>query len=144
MKASREHRVPLTDEAVKLMKALPRMAGSDYIFPAVRGGALSDAALSACMKRINEARPGGYVDPRSGRPAVPHGLRSTFRDWTAERTEYPRDMAEIALAHTVGSEVERAYRRGDMVEKRRAMMAAWGRFLRDKATAKVVRMEDAR
>ena len=93
--------MPLTDEAVKLMKALPRMAGSNYIFPAVRGGALSDAALSACMKRINEARPGGYVDPRSGRPAVPHGLRSTFRDWTAERTEYPRDMAEIALAHTV-------------------------------------------
>mgnify|MGYP001016459178 CR=1 FL=1 len=70
-----------------------------------------------------------WLDPRSGRPAVPHGLRSTFRDWVSERTEYPRDMAEIALAHSVGSDVERAYRRGDMLEKRRAMMADWAKFL---------------
>jgi integrase len=93
------------------------------------------------MKRIHAAKPDKYLDRQSGRPAVPHGLRSTFRDWVAERTEYPRDMAEIALAHTVGSEVERAYRRGDMVEKRRAMMAAWGRFLRGETGAKVVKME---
>lgn len=133
MKADREHRVPLTDEAVTLLQALPRMEGSAFVFSAVRGGELSDAALSACMKRINATRLNGYLDPRSGRPAVPHGLRSTFRDWAAERTDYPRDMAEIALAHTVGSAIERAYRRGDMVEKRRAMMASWGRFLRDEA-----------
>jgi integrase len=93
------------------------------------------------MKRIHAAKPEKYLDRQSGRPAVPHGLRSTFRDWVAERTEYPRDMAEIALAHTVGSEVERAYRRGDMVEKRRAMMAAWGRFLRGEMGAKVVQIE---
>lgn len=62
-------------------------------------------------------------------PAVPHGLRSSFRDWAAERTTYPRDMAEIALAHTVGSEVERAYRRGDMLDKRREMMDAWAAFV---------------
>ncbi|MEI4196444.1 tyrosine-type recombinase/integrase [Roseovarius sp. E0-M6] len=129
MKAGKEHRVPLTAEAVALLEALPRMQGSDYVFPAARGGALSDMALSACMKRINEARDGGYLDPRSGRPAVPHGLRSTFRDWAAERTDYPREMAEMALAHTVGSTVERAYRRSDMIEKRRKMMAAWGEFL---------------
>ena len=144
MKAQREHRVPLTQEAVALLEALPRMQGSDLAFPAARGGALSDMALSACMKRIHEARDGGYLDPRSGRPAVPHGLRSTFRDWAAERTEFERDMAEIALAHNVGSTVERAYRRGDMIEKRRAMMAAWARFLKGEAGAKVVTMEAAR
>ena len=144
MKAQREHRVPLTADAVALLQGLPRMQGSPYVFPAARGGMLSDMALSACMKRIHEAREGGYLDPRSGRPAVPHGLRSTFRDWTAERTEYERDMAEIALAHTVGTTVERAYRRSDMIEKRRQMMAAWARFLNGKAGAKVVKLEAAR
>lgn len=130
MKAAKEHRVPLTAEAVKLLEGLARFEGTDLIFPAARGGMLSDAALSACMKRIHAAHQGGFIDTRTGRPAVPHGIRSTFRDWTAERTEYPRDMAEIALAHVVGSEVERAYRRGDMIEKRRAMMADWCQFLR--------------
>ena len=132
MKAGREHRVPLTAEAVALLRALPRMQGSPYVFPAARGGQLSDMALSACMRRINEARAGGYRDARSGRPAVPHGLRSTFRDWATERTAYERDLAETALAHNVGSAVERAYRRSDMIEKRRAMMADWAAFLRGK------------
>ena len=131
MKAGAEHSVPLTDAAIALLKKLPRMAGSEFLFPAARGGALSDAALSACMRRINEARDGGYLDVRSKRPAVPHGLRSTFRDWCAERTDYPYEMAEIALAHAVGSDVERAYRRTGMVEKRRAMMADWASFLVD-------------
>lgn len=140
MKAEREHRVPLTKEAVDLLKAMPRMQGSDYVFPAARGGALSDMALSACMRRMNEAREGGYLDRVSGRPAVPHGLRSTFRDFTAEQG-YPRDMAEMQLAHNVGTEVERAYRRSDMLERRRAMMAAWGRFLRGEAAGKVVHLE---
>lgn len=129
MKARREHRVPLSDAAVALLEALPRLEGSPYVFAAPRGGMLSDMSLSAAMRRINEAREGGYLDPRSGRPAVPHGLRSTFRDWAAERTDYPRDMCEIALAHHVGSEVERAYRRGDQLEKRRAMMTDWAAFL---------------
>jgi len=140
MKARSEHRVPLTAKATTLLRNLDRMAGSAFVFPAARGGALSDAALSACMRRVNEAREGGYIDRRSKRAAVPHGLRSTFRDWCAERTEYPREMAEIALAHKVGSEVERAYRRGDMVEKRRQMMAAWERFLSGEAGEKVVKL----
>jgi integrase len=143
MKAGAEHRVPLTAEAVALLEALPRMKDNPLVFPAARGGALSDMALSACMRRINDAREGGYLDPRSGRPAVPHGLRSTFRDWTAERG-YPRDMAEIALAHTVGSDVERAYRRSDMLDRRRAMMAAWGAFLRGEAPRKVVKIGEGR
>lgn len=147
MKAQREHRVPLTAELVAMLKALPTMEQSPFVFFAPRGGMLSDMSLSAVMRRMQEAevaadRP-GYLDPRSGRPAVPHGLRSTFRDWAAERTDYPRDMAEMALAHTVGSDVERAYRRGDMLEKRRAMMAAWGRFLRGEAGQKVVWLEAA-
>jgi integrase len=144
MKAGREHRVPLTPELVDMLRGLPRMDGSAFVFFAPMGGMLSDMALSAVMRRMQEAATAnggaGYLDPRSGRPAVPHGLRSTFRDWTAERTDYPRDMAEIALAHNVGSEVERAYRRGDMLEKRRAMMAAWGRFLRGETGGKVVRL----
>lgn len=71
----------------------------------------------------------GWIDPRVGRPAVPHGVRSTFRDWVAEKTSYPGDMAEIALAHKVGSAVEQAYRRSDMLEKRRQMMEEWANFL---------------
>lgn len=130
MKANKEHRVALTQYAAELVSNLPRLQGSPYVFAAPRGGMLSDAALGACMKRIHLANPNRYVDARSGRAAVPHGLRSTFRDWAAERTEYPREMVEIALAHSVGSEVERAYRRTDMLEKRRAMMEVWNSFLR--------------
>ena len=148
MKAGREHRVPLTAEVVALLKALHRMQGSEHVFPAARGGMLSDMALSAVMRKLHaadvEAGLGGFVDRASGRPAVPHGLRSTFRDWCAERTDYPRDMAEIALAHTVGSDVERAYRRSDMLEKRRGMMAAWQRFLHGQAAPKVVKLADTR
>lgn len=134
MKMNREHRIALTNEAIDHLESLPRFEGSSHIFTAPRGGQLSDMTLSAVMKRQ------GFTDPRSGRTVVPHGLRSTFRDWAAERTEFPSDMAEIALAHNVGSEVERAYRRGDMVEKRRAMMAAWGRFLRGEQNETVVRL----
>ena len=133
MKASREHRVPLTPEAVELLRVLPRLEGSRYVFFAPQGGMLSDMTLSAVMRRMQEAETKagrlGYLDPRSGRAAVPHGLRSTFRDWAAEQG-IDRDMAEMALAHTVGSEVERAYRRTDMLERRRTMLDAWGRYLR--------------
>ncbi|MEH6646346.1 tyrosine-type recombinase/integrase [Sulfitobacter sp.] len=132
MKAEREHRVPLTPQAVAILRALPRMKDSPYVFFAQRGGMLSDMSISAVMRRMQEsevkAGRNGFVDPRSKRPAVPHGLRSTFRQWAAEQG-YPRDMAEIALAHFIGSDVERAYQRSDMLERRRAMMVAWGRFL---------------
>lgn len=140
MKAGNEHRVTLTDEAIALLNTMPRLNSSPYVFAAPREGELSDMSLSAVMRRMHkdDVDKGGlgYVDSKSKRPAVPHGLRSTFRVWVAERTEYPREMAEIALAHTVGNEVERAYLRSDMVEKRRGMMEAWDRFLRGDATAK--------
>jgi integrase len=141
MKMTREHRVPLTPAAVAMLRALPRLNDSGLVFPAARGGMLSDMTLSATMRRMNEAekeRAGGgdnagYLDARSKRPAVPHGLRSTFRDWVAEKTQYPGDMAEVALAHSINSAVEAAYRRGDMMEKRRRMMADWADFLQGRA-----------
>jgi len=141
MKMKREHRVPLTPAAVAVLKALPRLDGTGLVFPAARGGQLSDMTLSATMKRIHEAAKaragggddGGYLDARNKRPAVPHGLRSTFRDWAAEKTQYPGDMAEAALAHRISSTVEAAYRRGDMIEKRRRMMADWADYLSGRA-----------
>jgi len=137
MKMQREHRVPLTTEAVELLKALPRLEGNPLVFPGVKGGQLSDMSLSMLMKRQHtaaEAEGGhGYVDRVSKRPAVPHGLRSTFRDWVAERTTYPGEMAEVALAHRISNAVEAAYRRGDMIEKRRRMMSDWADFLSARA-----------
>jgi integrase len=147
MKMKREHRVPLSPAAVALLEALPRLDGNPLVFPAIRGGMLSDMTLSATMRRMHEADLAasgvGYVDPRSKRPAVPHGLRSTFRDWVAERTTYPSEMAEVALAHRISNAVEAAYRRGDMVEKRRGMMADWVAFLLGEArqTAKVLKLK---
>ncbi|MFJ1291785.1 tyrosine-type recombinase/integrase [Paracoccus yeei] len=132
MKAGKEHRVPLSPAAAAILNALPRTPESPYVFPAPRGGMLSDMTLSAVMRRMQDAAEAkgekGWLDRVSKRPAVPHGLRSTFRDWTAENG-VDRDLAEIALAHTVGSEVERAYRRSDMLARRRALMADWAAFL---------------
>jgi integrase len=128
MKNGRQHRVPLPSEAVTLLAGMPRMRGSPHVFFAPRGGMLSDMSISAVMRRMQEARVAGglpgYIDPVSKRPAVPHGLRSTFRQWAAV-SGYPRDMAELALAHWIGSEVERAYQRADMLDRRRGMMEAW-------------------
>jgi len=148
MKNGRAHTVPLCAEAVALLKSLPRLEGSDFVFFAPRGGELSDMTISAVMRRMQESETAegreGFLDAVSKRPAVPHGLRSSFRQWAAERG-YARDMAEIALAHFIGSEVERAYQRSDMVERRRAMMADWAAFLEGRAaTGSVVNMRQAR
>lgn len=124
------HRIPLSPDAVALLKTvakMPRPENTPYVFPAARGGQLSDMALSAVMRRMHDAKVQedgkGWLDPRSGRPAVPHGTcRATFRSWAAMRG-YEHALAEIALAHEVGDEVTRAYQRSDMVERRRSMMA---------------------
>lgn len=115
MKAGKEHRAPLSLQALELLASLPRLEGNDLVFPAPRGGVLSDMTITAVMRRME-------LD------AVPHGMRSTFRDWAAERTNYPREVAEMALAHTIGNAVEAAYRRGDLFEKRVQMMADWAAF----------------
>ena len=120
MKARREHRVPLSEAAIKVLDVvrLRALGPTDLIFRGGRvGRPLSDVALS---KALHQA---------SGTTAVTvHGLRSTFRDWVAEAADYPRDVAEMSLAHAIGDKVEAAYRRGDLFEKRRAMMEEWGRF----------------
>ena len=138
------HRVPLTDDMVTLLEAMPRLNGSDLVFWAPKGGALSDATMGKVMRVIHEAdiKAGGkgYVDAATGEQAVPHGLRSCFRSWVAERTGFDGDMAEIALAHKVGSKVQQAYDRSDRVEKRRAMMAAWGDHLAGREPEKVVKL----
>ncbi len=115
MKAGKEHTVPLSEDAMNILRALPRLKGSDYIFPAPRGGALCDMSLSAVCRRMSA-------------DAVPHGFRSTFRDWCAESTNFAREVAEMALAHTIASSVEAAYRRGDLLEKRSHLMESWAKF----------------
>lgn len=144
MKMKREHRIPLSPEAIALLDALPRAKDNPLVFWGPRGGELSDMVLSQVMRRMQadaEAAAlvagmptdkAGWRDPRSGRPAVPHGLRSTFRDWAAE-VGVDHHIAELALAHDVGTEVERAYRRTDMFERRRVVMVAWSDFVHGRA-----------
>ena len=118
MKAGREHRVPLSGRAVEILAELKkqRQDGEDFVFPGPRGGALSNMALLMTLRRM------GYAN------LTTHGFRSTFRDWAAERSEFPAEVAEMALAHVVGDKVEAAYRRGDLFEKRREIMESWGNF----------------
>jgi len=134
------HRVPLTDAIIGLLSTVPRMG--DLLFTSPRGGALSDAAMGKVMRSMHEAdvkRGGaGFLDGRTKMQAVPHGLRSCFRVWVSERTEFDGDLAEIALAHKVGSKVRQAYDRSDMIRKRRAMMEMWGHFLCDEPGIMVV------
>ena len=119
MKAQREHRVPLCDAAIELLQKLPRTKDAkdiDLVFPGTKGQPLSDMSLTAVMRRME-------LD------AVPHGFRSSFRDWAGDRTDFPRDLAEFALAHAIESKTEEAYRRGDALERRRIMMTAWSTFI---------------
>lgn len=135
MKAGREHRVPLSDAAIELLTGLPRMADTDLVFPSSRSGELSDATLGAVIRRAHDAAVkaggAGWIDRRQGdRIATAHGIaRSTFRTWAAEATGYPREIAEAALGHVVGDAVERAYQRGDAIDRRRRLMAEWAHFL---------------
>ncbi len=130
MKMGKEHRAALSDDAVNLLRALPHT--SELVFPGMRGSRpLSDMTLSAVMRRMD-------VD------ATPHGFRSTFRDWCAERTNFPHELAEMALAHAVGNKVEAAYRRGDMLAKRDKMMNAWAQFIGTTASASVTPITGAK
>lgn len=141
-KTAAEYRIPLAPDAVKLLKAMPRQPGSDLVFFAPRGGQLSDMTISKVMKSMHDAKLKkdgiGWIDPTSKRPAVPHGTcRSTFRQWAAE-CGVDRDLAEMMLGHKVGSEVERSYQRSDMIERRRAVAAAWSAFTMGHAPAENV------
>ncbi len=124
MKGKQEHRVPLSDAAMAILDALPRIEDNPYIFPGARHGRPpSNMALLQLMRGmgygVNGDR-GGYV---------PHGFRSSFRDWSGEVSSFPRDVAEMALAHVIENKVEAAYRRGDLFTKRRKMMQEWADYL---------------
>ena len=120
MKARREHRVPLSEAAMDVLRRVPQVAGAAYIFPGARAGRpLSNMALLQLMRGMGHGVGGEKSD------AVPHGFRSAFRDWAGEVSYFPRDVCEMALAHVIENKVEAAYRRGDLFEKRRAMMQAW-------------------
>lgn len=116
MKAGKEHRVPLSAAALGLLKALPRVGGTDLVFPGIKGQPLSDMTLTAVLRRMQV-------------PATTHGFRSTFRDWAGERTAHPREVIEHALAHQLKDKAEAAYQRGSLFEKRRQLMDDWSAFL---------------
>ncbi|MPR11505.1 tyrosine-type recombinase/integrase [Microvirga tunisiensis] len=126
MKASRAHRVPLSERAVEILRQMEQAQFSEFVFPGLkRNQPLSGMALEMVLRRMK-------VD------VTVHGFRSAFRDWAGERTHFPREIAEAALAHLVGDAVERAYRRGDALEKRRELMEAWASFCEPKAGGTVV------
>ena len=117
MKNGREHRVPLADRALAVLDEARELAAADgWVFPSPRGYALHQKHLSELMRALR-------VD------AVPHGFRSSFRDWAAECTDAPREVCELALAHVNGDRVEAAYRRSDLFARRRTLMRQWAAYL---------------
>ena len=119
MKAGRPHRVPLSTRALEILREAWSLNLRDEadapLFPAKRGGSMSGMAMAMLLRRMAQ-------------PVTAHGFRSSFRDWAAEQTAFPFEVAEMALGHTVGNKVEAAYRRGDMFEKRRKLANAWAAY----------------
>lgn len=135
MKADKEHRVPLSQAAISLLEQLyheTHLQPDDFIFPAPRGGMLSDMSLTTLIRRMHEQKLKendlGYIDPKQNRVITTHGFRSTFRDWSADKTDYPREVCEHVLAHKLPDEVEAAYLRGAYLEKRTGLMADWAKY----------------
>jgi integrase len=117
MKAGRTHRVPLTPDAVALLESLPRIEGCAFMFPAPRGGQLSDMALAAVTRRM-------------GAECVPHGFRSSFKDWARSSTRFADEVSELALAHINSDQTRAAYARDGLMPQRAKLMQAWAGFLR--------------
>jgi integrase len=115
MKAGKIHKIPLTDDAVAFLEALPRIEGVGYVFTAPRGGPLSDMSISAVTKRM-------------GVNAVPHGFRSSFKDWARSATSYPDEVSELALAHVNSDATRAAYARDELLAQRRELMNDWAQF----------------
>ena len=131
MKAGKEHRVPLSDAAMKIIEKMAAIRLSDYIFPGQRTSRpLSQMAMLMLLRRMGRG------------DLTAHGFRSTFSDWCAEQTSFPSEVREMALAHVVGDRVEAAYRRGDLFQKRRDLMEAWAHYCEgeEPAESKVVRL----
>jgi integrase len=114
MKARKAHAVPLTDAAMAILEPLHDLRVSAFVFPGQKPNRpLSTSAMDALLRRMK------------AEDVTVHGFRSTFRDWAGDETQFARDVAEAALAHRVGDETERAYRRGTALDKRRQLMKAW-------------------
>ena len=130
MKAGKEHRVPLSDAAIRLLQALPRIVDTPYLFSAPRGGKLSDMALTTLIKKMHDsavkAGKTGYLDPKRNRIITTHGFRSTFRDWAADETHYPREVCEQALTHKLSDSAEATYLHSDFLVKRNLSDAGVG------------------
>ncbi len=121
-KTRKEHRVPLQPQAIALLNSLQTSVGSNKVFPSASGKPLSDLTLNQLMRGMRER---GELTVN----AVPHGFRSTFRDWAAEQTNYPDEIRKAASGHTVGNQVHAAYQRTDLLQKRRNLMNDWSNFL---------------
>jgi integrase len=130
MKGGREHRLPLSDAAVVVLKRMLKVRENDYFFPGDRRATLSNMVLPKLLQRM------GRDD------LTVHGFRSTFRDWAAECTTFSNEVVEMALAHAIGNKVEAAYRRGDLFEKRRKLMDAWAAYC-EQSTGQVVALHPA-
>jgi integrase len=138
MKAAREHRVPLTEAAISILKPLHELRKEGLIFPSAKATKspsksaaaekpLSNLAMTMLLRRLNVT-------------VTVHGFRSSFRDWVGDATSFPRELAEAALAHVVGDETERAYRRSDALAKRRKLMEAWSAYLVQNKQGNVVKL----
>jgi integrase len=127
MKAAREHRIPLSERAFAILEKLSEARTGELVFPGQRAGRpLSVMAMEMLLRRMDQDA------------VTVHGFRSAFRDWAGNETHFPREVAEAALAHVVGDKAEQAYRRGDALEKRRALMSAWASFCEPGAVSNVV------
>src|SRR5262245_43348409 len=126
MKGGREHRVPLSTGALAVLNKVSKGGPEDFIFAGGKKRPLSNMALLMVLRRMGQVN------------LTVHGFRSTFRDWAAERTNFPSEVAEMALAHSVGDKVEAAYRRGDLFETRRRLMSEWAKFCTDYKDAETV------
>lgn len=128
MKARRSHEVPITAPMLDLLLHNGKHEGPILVFPSSKDTPLADTTLAAVMKRLHKLDTIGFYDPHSKRAAVPHGLRSTFRDWAAENA-HSREAAELQLAHQIGSMTEHAYYRTNLLSKRADLLKSWFAFL---------------
>lgn len=134
MKAGREHVVPLCNEVVAILENLPRMAGSDLVFNAAKGGAISDNGMRNVIQRMHDqdvSKGGqGYTDPKQDNAIVTaHGFRSTFAEWARRQRDFADEVSELALAHVNSDATRTAYKRDELIEQRTVMMARWAEFL---------------
>jgi integrase len=143
MKGKKEHKVPLSAAALAVLARMEKISAGEFVFYSGDGDKpLSDAATGALIDRMNAANEKAgrakWSDPQSGKAIVPHGFRSTFRTWAGDKTSFPREVVEKALAHLVGDETERSYDRGNLFEKRKDLMEAWAAFALRKHSADVL------